>query len=388
MKLRQNYKAILGIIVSVIIVAAFGLSLYLIESRADARADAQMEKAQAYTVNPSVLLYDEEEDLTYCSYHDIDTFLFIGTDASGDEQGTGEEYAGNLADFLLLAVIDHTDKTYGFLQIHRDTITDVPILQTDGTAYSSAEQQICLAHFYGADPQMSGANTLAAAGNLLLGMEIGGYYAVHMDEVPRVNRLLGGVEITFAEDLTQIDPSFIKGETVTLSDAQAEAFVRARMGVGNGKNDERMDRQLIYMNAAMKQAKQKMSQDKQFVNTFYDAFSDIAVTDMTKSHLTNLASKTLSYTSKGILKLDGESTTGVSSTDGIEHERFYADKASVLATLETLCGGLEEYHDETEADDGEEIYDDEAGTDDEEIYDDETEADDEEIYDDEAETDE
>ena len=60
----------------------------------------------------------------------------IGTDKSGNEDAEGEEYHGSMADALMLVVVDKEEKTYGILQLNRDTITEVPMLLQDGSANS------------------------------------------------------------------------------------------------------------------------------------------------------------------------------------------------------------------------------------------------------------
>ena len=64
-----------------------------------------------------------------------------------------------------------------------------------------------------------------------------------MTAIRVLNDLVGGVSVTMEEDGTQIDPAFVKGATVRLSGSQAEAFVRARMGLENDTNLARMQRQ-------------------------------------------------------------------------------------------------------------------------------------------------
>ena len=91
--------------------------------------------------------------------HRIETYLFIGTDASGNEDAEGEDYHGAMADFLLFFVMDHTDDTYGAIQIDRNTMTSVTLLDEFGEWAEEREMQICTSHWYGIDPESSAENT-------------------------------------------------------------------------------------------------------------------------------------------------------------------------------------------------------------------------------------
>ena len=68
--------------------------------------------------------------LEYLLTDNLKCYLMIGTDHSGNESATDNTYKGSMADFLLVAIRNKTDRTYGFIQLNRDTITDVMILDT------------------------------------------------------------------------------------------------------------------------------------------------------------------------------------------------------------------------------------------------------------------
>ena len=95
----------------------------------------------------------------YRYYHDIKTYLFMGTDATGANE---EKYQGSMADFLLLAVIDKSIKKYGFIQLDRDTMAEVTLIDETGKGEAVANEQICTAHWYGGNKQMRAASRQAA----------------------------------------------------------------------------------------------------------------------------------------------------------------------------------------------------------------------------------
>ena len=110
----------------------------------EAYTDTQIQ-VSARDEGTTIVLGNREYQMT----HPVRTYLFLGTDASGNEGGTGEEYQGSMADTLMLLVIDEQEETYGILQLNRDTITDVVMLGYLGSPIGTQKMQISLAHGFG-----------------------------------------------------------------------------------------------------------------------------------------------------------------------------------------------------------------------------------------------
>ena len=83
----------------------------------------------------------------------------------------------------MLTTIEQTER---FLQLNRDTMTEITLLQPDGTGYASANLQLCTAHWYGGDAWSSCENTVEAVSYLLGELPIDGYYALDMQAIPRI----------------------------------------------------------------------------------------------------------------------------------------------------------------------------------------------------------
>ena len=276
-------------------------------------------------------------DELYGFDHRIETYLFIGTDNSGTEEGDGQTYHGGMADFLLLMVIDHTDGKYGYLQIDRNTVTEVPMLDDNGEIAGYPVEQICTAHWYGRDPTESAENTVETICELLGELDhIDGYYVLNMESVKTLNSSIGGVEVTFTDDLTEADPAFQKGATITLTDDQAEKLVRTRMAMSDDSNAKRMERQRIYMQGFFDKAIARVRSDMSFANTLWNTLLDAAVTNMSGNDFSRIAEALRSDESRGILRFEGKSQLGTLLPDGLEHEEFYPTKKSVLDILTEL----------------------------------------------------
>lgn len=273
---------------------------------------------------------------TYRYPRGYETYLIIGTDASGNEEGEGTEYQGNMADFLMLAVVNTKEGTYSFLQLNRDTITEVSLLDLDGTAVTTEEMQLCAAHWYGNTPEQSCENTVDAVQRLLGGMPISGYYALNMEEIGTLNQAVGGVEVTIEDDFSQADPSLKEGETVLLNDEQARTYVQGRMSVGDGENTSRMRRQKQYMQGFFGKLKEITKENPEFTINLYNDLVERATTNMSGELVSNLALELSDAEDKGIFSFEGTSETGQHLGDGIDHAEFYPEESSVVEVMKQL----------------------------------------------------
>lgn len=295
-------------------------------------------------------------DLEYSVKDNIKSYLFIGTDHSGNEDAKDETYQGSMADFLLVAVINKTEKTYGFIQLNRDTITDVPLLDQDGELYGSNEEQLCTAHWYGGSRQQSCLNTVDAVSDLLGGLTIDGYYSVGMDEITQLNHVIGGATVTIEDDFSKVDPSLKMGEEITLTDEQAYHYLQSRMDVGDGENESRMRRQRTYMEAVYDKVIDRVKTEKNFLEDITDTLGDSVTTDMNGDDFGQIRSAFREGESLGIQMPEGESMVGMRLEDGLEHTEFYLDEASLADILIQMCNlSIDEFNDwddlETESED-------------------------------------
>lgn len=276
-------------------------------------------------------------DMEYEVTDNLKCYLFIGTDHSGNETATDETYEGSMADFLLVAILNKTDKTYGFLQLNRDTITNVQILDKDGEVNGYSEEQICTAHWYGGSRQQSCLNTVEAVSELLGGLSIDGYYSVGMDEIAQLNHIIGGATVTIEDDFSDVDPTLVKGQTVTLTDEQAYNYLHARMGVGDGENESRMRRQRTYMEAVYDKVIDRVRSEKNFLDDITETLGDTVTTNMDGDDFGQIRNVFREGTDLGLHIPEGNSTLGTKLDDGLEHTEFYVDEDSLAEIMTKLC---------------------------------------------------
>lgn len=274
---------------------------------------------------------------TYREKPAVTTLLIAGIDQQGDPQATGSKTyrRGAPADFLLLLAIDHTGKQIHQLQIDRDTMTDVYVLGVFGNEAGARIMQICLSHYYGDTLEANAKSTIRSVQNLLDGLEIDGWYMVDYGAIPVLNDALGGVKVHMDFDMTPVNPAWTKGSDVILHGQEAEQFVRARMTVGSGTNQERMVRQGEYMNNAIQQMNKKISADLSFGESLLESLEKIATTNMTTKRLAEELNQAYNYEILPIDHPEGEYTIG---SDGyVEfHMKENAGTEWILEHLYTL----------------------------------------------------
>ena len=276
-------------------------------------------------------------DMEYATSDNLKSYLFIGNDHSGNESAKGESYQGSMADFLLVAILNKTQKTYGFIQLNRDTITEVMILDNDGEITGSSQEQLCTAHWYGGSRQQSCRNTVDAVSELLGGLSIDGYYSVGMDEIAQLNHIIGGATVTIEDDFSKVDPSLVKGRTITLTDEQAYNYLHARMGVGDGENESRRRRQRTYMEAVYDKVIDRVRTEKSFLDDITETLGDCVTTNMDGDDFGQIRNVFRDGKDLGILVPEGETTVGARLDDGLDHTEFYMDEDSLAKIMIPLC---------------------------------------------------
>ena len=261
---------------------------------------------------------------TYIERTGLTPILLIGVDRGENAKEQWGYQQGGQADFLLLIVIDSSDKKVSMLQIDRDTITDVETLGVLGHVIGTRPMQIALSHSYGKTQEDNCAYTVKTVSNLLQGEPLDLYYSLNMSSIAALNDLLGGVTVTMEEDHTKINPAFVKGATIHLMGKDAYDYVHSRMGVDDGTNVSRMARQRNYMLAAKDKLLARLK-DSDFIDTMFETLGDDLTTNVARGRLINEAVKASQYQVGEITQLAGTHTIG---NDG--YKEFHADEEFLI----------------------------------------------------------
>ncbi len=329
--ITNRHKIIAIILIAVLAIAAFGAALHLIEQHMRAKESGPGDNGGRGnpTSNEHRIKIDYD---TYVYTDDIEVYLLFGTD-NNDAKGGEKGFNGAMADAIELVVINNTKQTYGFFQINRNTMTDVPILDENGEPDGTANEQICIAHWYGQNEDQRNRNMVNTVSYELGGLPIDGYFVLKMEDIGKLNHAIGGVAVDIDTDMTSIDPAFKKGETVLLDDKQAESYLRARKGVDDGLNAGRMKRQQQYMQKAYNTVIGQVRENPDYINELYQELSGVIETDVSEKKVSVLANDISQYKGEGFFKFAGEHLIDDTFADGVKYEEFYHDYDSVVRNL-------------------------------------------------------
>ena len=276
------------------------------------------------------------EDREYPLKHHITSLLVLGTDKFEGQLYHGDIdlfYNESCADFQTVLVIDDDEKAIYAIPVNRDTVTAVPWLDVLGNIGGYVEQQIALAYTYGSGKKDSAENDALAVSKFLYDAPIDYVMAFTMDSVPIINDAVGGVEVTIETDLTGADPSFKKGETLTLMGDKALTFVRARMNVGDESNLQRMGRFKQYLYGFIVSARRTYNKNPDSALKILEKVSPYLTMNMTAEKLSEITKKLAQYELKPFKSIDGEVKIN-------EYAEFYADDESKWnAVKDVYCIG-------------------------------------------------
>lgn len=315
---RSRHGLIVPLIIAVILGAA-GLFALQKADRAEIVYDEEALAKEAAVLSDVV----DVGGIACIPKRNIRSYLIMGIDNTASR---GEDYVmGGQCDVLNLLVVDHTNMTYQNLPINRNTICDVRWYDVDGEDMGTSQIQIAFAHAVGDGGAFSCENAVEAVSNYLGGVEIQSYIAMNMSSIPTINQLVGGVTVTIEDDFSTADPSLVKGETITLTDKQAETFVRARMNMADDStNEARMRRQQVYLDALRSQMLEKAKADAEYALDAYESLEHEMVTNMNGKAFSRLVNGLTECKYLGPIEI-----TGTIGEDDLGYATFVADKDSV-----------------------------------------------------------
>ena len=308
----KRRKTVLGVLVRILIVlivliaAGIGGLVYLRahgqKSMTHDAGDVELTMQKDNTPDDVEEIEDEGKTITYKGekyrWNDnISTVLFLGSDRSVKQQEEQESIIGKngQADTILLGIIDNTNKKISFINVNRDTMTNVSQYTPDGDYAGDKQMQICLAYSYGKDNEEGCEMMASTVSNLLYGIPIDSYARISYDAVPMLNDSVGGVTVKVLEDMTGYDPALVKDATVTLNGKQAAHYIRERNMYVLETNELRVARQKQYFYAFMHRTIEATRQDLTLPIGLYNNAKPYMTTSITVSQVTYLTSKVLEY---------------------------------------------------------------------------------------------
>lgn len=319
MSIRRKLKyAVLLLLIAILFVGIW----YLKKSDEGAATDSDYEWVTALPPE-----YVEYNGVKYAENDAVTTILLGGVDRDEPLELSGGNGTGGQVDMLMLFVINNETQTIERIQIDRDTMTSIQVLNENYLVEGTQTAQIALSHAYGNGGSVSCKNTVAAVETLFHGIQVDEYLFMNMGAIPTLNDFVGGVEVRIRDDFSQVDPSLIKGKTIRLNGDQAYNYLRSRKLMDEPTNENRMKRISLYMDGLVTQLETQIRSDTESAMGFYDQIADYMSTSLSASELAALVLKTDGYIYDDIIIPEG------TFAENTELEEFYVDEEQLTQMI-------------------------------------------------------
>ncbi len=330
----SNKRFFVPIIISAFIILAAGFAIYVVigvgkgtirlgnsnvREVSFVRKDNELSSSGKW--NEGIIEYNGEK---YIYKSGIRTYLIMGVDREGPATAAENYVSGGQSDVMFLLVVDKSTQSISVIPINRNTMTKIRLCDPEGNYYGTFTAQICLQHGYGDGLKGSCQKSVEAVSKLFYDIPITGYMSFNMDAMSILNRLAGGVTLEVAEDIDypDLDVRLTKGETVTLTDDEAYAYIRYRDVNDFGTANRRLEREKQYALAAYNQLTEIVGGDRSKAIDMFKELEPYVVTNMVFG---DLAADLIKYgfDSSKVFDIPGE------LVQGKKYEEFYVDKSAL-----------------------------------------------------------
>ena len=255
---------------------------------------------------------------------DVTTILLMGVDSRSKEASEGEFGGSNQSDMNVLAVLDPETRQITLINISRDSMVEMEVLDAQGNSSGTAKAQLALAYSYGDGGDVSCRLTRDAVSGLFYDLPIHAYASIYLNGVADLVGEIGGVTV---QSLDTFD-GFREGETVELTRSNTESYIRHRAHTVDG-NNQRMERQKQVLMAMAKTMLTRIKEKPISALTIYDAVKRNVTTDLNTSSILYLARTAAGmHMNDTVLKVQGESVLGEGN-----HAEFNVDETALFEMI-------------------------------------------------------
>lgn len=271
---------------------------------------------------------DREDTVVYGGkeyrYNDhLSNYLFMGIDTRDPIEENLTRAENGRADAIFFVSYDRVEKTVKCIAIPRDTVTNIHAYSVDGEDLGLTQEHITMQYLYGDGKDESCRLMKETVSRLLYGVPIQGYCSVNMDAIPAAVKVLGEVKLIVPDNtLEAVNPEFKEGAEVTITEANAEQFVRYRDTKQSQSAIARMNRQKVFMEAFVETAKTKSVDNAGLVVDMYESLEPYMVTNMGTDLFAKLLEATYDSDNK-IQDIPGE------KVDGIQFDEYHVNETQL-----------------------------------------------------------
>lgn len=312
MRLKKNVK-ITGI--AILVAAGLFAGFHFLDSKEEPEPTEVSEQTPATTSSDyHHITYDGKE---YEFNSQIATILFMGVDST-DGDGIGR------ADTIQLYLLNRIDEKMDVIGLSRDIQTYVRVFDLQHNDMGWSQTHLALAYSYGTTPLNGAMLTSQAVSRLLHNIPINYFVAVDLTKLSLVHSIVGELEVVVPTDsLADKNPEWTAGKTITLTQDNVELFLRSRQTDINFSNNDRMQRQMTYLNAFFEKIKEMLDKDfDKTVSKLYNVSKDL-ITNISLSDIESFAKMLITFSydeSTDYHLIEGENKLGNFN------DEFYVDE--------------------------------------------------------------
>lgn len=258
---------------------------------------------------------------------DLLTLLCMGIDTTDESEGQ--------SDVIDLMVLDRGEKRIKVLAISRDSMIPIRIFDASGKSLGWEEQHLALASSFGSTQERGCLLTCEAVSRLIGDIPIVYYAGANLSAFAQFQNLVGNFSVEIPDDsLESLGAEYQKGNTVTITEENAELFVRSRDTEVDFSNTSRMQRQKIYIDGYIKALKEQLEGDYEGTVSRATGLLSQTVTNISVDEVSDFAKMIMNYEFSA-----DEDYIVVKGTEekGLFHDEYHIDESELQRlVLETF----------------------------------------------------
>jgi LCP family protein required for cell wall assembly len=266
-------------------------------------------------------------------------FILLGIDKEG-ELGKEENYTYSevgQADAIFLVSLNNRDKTFNLICIPRNSMVDLEVYNEDKEVVRTFHNQICLQYPYAGGGQSGLDKMKESISDLFYGLPIHGACAIDLDSIGVIVDMLGGIEVTIPDDMTEVDKSYVEGSTLRLTKDNSMIYLRYRDFDALGSPTTRLTRQKEFLKTAINVAIDKVKENPMIVSDIYQTVDSYMNTDISVDEAVYLSKQLLDYsiTDDSFYQLTGEDKQVDKVKEDGKHtyDDFYLDEDALMDVM-------------------------------------------------------
>ena len=253
----------------------------------------------------------------------LSNYVFMGVDTREPITEYETRTEAGRADAIFFLSYDRVKKTVKCISIPRDTMANVRMIAPDGTDLGTSKEHINMQYAFGDGKDESCRLVKEAVSDLLYDVPIQGYCSLNMDGIAVAVDVLGGVEMVLADNsLESVNADFVEGAKVTITKENAEQIIRYRDTEESQSAIARMNRQKELMKAVSERAREKSTEDTDFIVEIYESLKPYMVTNIGNDVLAKLLEAKFD-SETGVIDIPGE------GVEGEIYDEYHIDEAQL-----------------------------------------------------------